>query len=356
MSPTHDDTCDDAVRTRLKGARADPLLRRFGLPKRAHGAQERKSDYRESHGLPFLELRTRLQTEFQEPILRNMQSPDCPVCSSPASFERRSADADLYRCGKCDHCFSILCAGVERYSNDYYQKNWFQNANTELFARIGQVISQTSGAGVHASVLDIGCGNGAFLRFLRDRYPFELSGVDIRENPPCDGIRFYQSDVSEFSPGCAFDCVVALALIEHLQDVRSFVRKIRCLCAPGGLVILMTCNDRSLLYAAARSLAKIGITGPHDQLYSRHHVNHFNERSLRALLELNGLALHSLLRHNIPVSAIDMAGNPSGLRKVIFASGAWGCFTLGKAARKTYLQTAICRNPQRPLSTPSSEP
>jgi SAM-dependent methyltransferase len=195
-----------------------------------------------------------------------------------------------------------------------------------------------------ASVADVGCGDGAFLKYLRRTYPkFTLVGADLSHNEPYEGIEFMQGDVLAVDIARRFDVVVSLATIEHIADVRTFVDRVKRLCQPGGLVITMTLNDRSILYASARLLKRFGFAGPCNQLYSGHHVNHFNTTSLRRLLELNGLNVRQVLLHNIPLAAVDVI-EASPVSAFIQRCGVFGIFQLGKITRRTYLQTVICSN------------
>jgi trans-aconitate methyltransferase len=273
---------------------------------------------------------------------------DCPICTQPSAFEQRSEDADLYRCPHCDHCFSnpLSVQAPENYGPDYFQKNWFRHENTKLFKKLGKVFVDHK---PNAAVLDVGCGDGALLRFLRRSYQgLSLTGLDLRENEPEDGVQFYQGDFLSVDLQQQFDIVVSLAVIEHLFDVNTFVKRLVSLCIPGGLVAVMTINDRSVLYETARVLRRVGFPQPYDQLYSRHHLNHFNSRSFATLMRNNGLTVDLTLRHNIPMASIDIDFSSVSPRiSWIHRAGVLGTFIIGRLIGRTYKQTVICRNRSR---------
>jgi SAM-dependent methyltransferase len=269
----------------------------------------------------------------------------CPICTHASGFERRCRDADLYRCSECDHCFSDLSSlrAVEEYRPDYFEKNWFQRGNTQLFEAISKAVA---GHKEDASVLDAGCGNGAFLRYLHNRHPgMSLTGVDLSRNEPQRGIKFVQGDITSLELSGQFDVIVSLAVIEHIADVRAFVRRLYSLCAPNGLVIVMTMNDRSILYGVARLFKRVGFGLPADQLYSSHHLNHFNIKSLQTLMSSFELHPDHTIRHNIPLSAVDISSQ-SRLLAPLLRQGVLGIFILGSITGSTYLQTVICRKPR----------
>jgi Methyltransferase domain len=122
-----------------------------------------------------------------------------------------------------------------------------------------------------------------------------------------------------------WDVAVSLATIEHLADVQTFAARIRSLVVPGGLAIVTTNNERSIPYDVARAFRKIGYQVPFERLYDRHHLNHFNTKSLRTLMEQAGLRPLVLRRHNIPLAAVDMPKESAVLRL-----GVWGTFALGR--------------------------
>jgi SAM-dependent methyltransferase len=269
----------------------------------------------------------------------------CTVCHEASRLIAARRESHLYRCGACDHCFSGLetMPEAEQYGAEYYNEKhraWFENPNTKLFDFIFEQIRRVK---TDASVIDVGAGRGDLLRFLRAKDSrLSLTGVDLSPIAPAEGITFLQGDALALRLGRRFDAVVSLAVIEHVLDVHKFARGLSELCAPGGIVIIMTLNDRSLLYAAARLMRGLGLDGPFDRLYEKHHINHFNISSLRRLLETHQLRQVKIHYHNIPMAAVDMPA-ASALTSAVFRVGIRGAFILGSLLRRTYLQTVVCR-------------
>jgi 2-polyprenyl-3-methyl-5-hydroxy-6-metoxy-1,4-benzoquinol methylase len=269
----------------------------------------------------------------------------CSVCRGTVSLERRLPEVDLFRCEACDHCFSDLSRATtsEQYGDDYYlstHRNWFEHPNWRLFEFIHR---QISAAKNDAAILDIGCGKCDLLKFLRrENSNYLLHGIDLSSNPPVAGVATFCGDVRTHRFDRSYDALVSLAAIEHLDDVHGFVRKLRELCLPGGQIIIMTLNDRSTLYGVARWLGKLGWLQPLVRLYDKHHLNHFNARSLRRLLTDNGLSVERTLMHNAPLKAMDFPAS-SWLVYWVQRAGVWGTFLIGRLVGATYLQTVVCR-------------
>jgi SAM-dependent methyltransferase len=269
----------------------------------------------------------------------------CPICNAVGAFECKTSEADLWRCPNCDHCFTDISSveTPEDYDNEYFQvthRNWFENPNTALFEGVSKFIAHYK---PDASLIDVGCGNGAFLKYVRNRNPhLSLTGIDIARNEPAEGVRFIQGDVLAAEFDRQYDVVVSLAVIEHVLDVKNFIKCLHSLCSPHGFVIVMTLNERSTLYKVARLLRNLGFEGPFERLYSKHHLHHFTPSSLRLLLESNGFSVVKLLRHNAPLAAIDF-DSPAPLVSAFLRAGVWGTFMIGSLVSQTYLQTIICQ-------------
>ncbi len=118
-------------------------------------------------------------------------------------------------------------------------------------------------------ILDIGCGNGFFLRNLEQRLSsarFELHGVDFSKfeieraqtDPRHSKIRFFQANAEKGLdfPESHFDVIFSGEVIEHLYDPDTFLDQIFRILKPGGTLVLTTPN---LLSWLNRILAVLGI-------------------------------------------------------------------------------------------------
>ena len=259
-------------------------------------------------------------------------------------------EAELYRCTNCSHAFTLpeSIHTPETYEAAYFEKihkRWFEHPNFKLFELILREIPQA------ASVADIGCGRGDFLRFAHTHRPdLTLTGIDLSHNADQPGIRFIQGDILKLNIEARFDVVVSLAVIEHIAEVSDFVRCLQQLTKPSGTIIVMTINDGSLLYAAGRLGRSVGVPLAFNRLYSVHHLHHFTRSSLASLMSRGGCAVRKHLDHNAPVKAMDMPVNNRYLDSVL-RMGLHALWTAGKVTRRSYEQTIVCIAPDRPAAS-----
>jgi 2-polyprenyl-3-methyl-5-hydroxy-6-metoxy-1,4-benzoquinol methylase len=251
-------------------------------------------------------------------------------------------EGEIFRCPDCTHAFTVpeSIAAPETYDSSYFlheHRRWFENPDVDLFAR---VLAQIPGG---ASVLDVGCGRGGFLRFARGRRPdLELTGIDVAPNQAAEGIRFIQGDILRYPLHEQFDAVLSFQVIEHLPDVGDFLDRLLQLVRPGGMLVVTTPNAGGLLYSTARIGRAAGLALPFNRLYSKHHLQHFTRQSLARLLGTRDCTVDQHWDHNAPIKAMDLPVT-SRAADAALRGGLWVLWGAGRMLGRSYLQTAICR-------------
>jgi len=98
------------------------------------------------------------------------------------------------------------------------------------------------------NVLEIACAPGELLNRLLDRN-FQVFGIEPSERyidfickqaPGAYIIQGYFPQVTKTNKGDAFDCIIGLDVMEHIDDYESFLNEIHRLLIPGGVGILMS--------------------------------------------------------------------------------------------------------------------
>jgi 2-polyprenyl-3-methyl-5-hydroxy-6-metoxy-1,4-benzoquinol methylase len=134
-----------------------------------------------------------------------------------------------------------------------------------------------------ASVVDLGCGNGAMLLQIAARVPTaRLAGVDLsaprieQNRSAMPAIDWHTANLDGSSPAPValrerFDAVVAMEVIEHLDDPGSFLREASALAAGRGRLYLSTQSGR-----VGETERRVG------------HRRHFTRREVSELLARSG--------------------------------------------------------------------
>jgi cyclopropane fatty-acyl-phospholipid synthase-like methyltransferase len=156
------------------------------------------------------------------------------------------------------------------------------------------------------AILDIGCGAGQMLHFLKDHGFANVSGVDISAEQvalaAARGLQARVADVFEYLRGSReeFEAIVALDIVEHFgksEQIPLFEAIFSAL-RPGGKLILQTPNGDGLFSAQV-------IYG------DLTHLTIFNEGSLSQLLQLVGF--EALSFYETGPAPKDLKGRVRGL-------------------------------------------
>jgi len=245
----------------------------------------------------------------------------------------------------CTHLFTVIPpAQQDSYSEDYYtekHRRWFENPDVDLFRRIISDLNVSNNPG--KSLLDVGCGKGDFLKFVRDQRPnIQLVGIDTAANSD-QGVHYIIDNFDTYDfKNQKFDYIVSTMVIEHVQDPRSFISKIQSLLLPGGMMMLDTIHSGAFFHTIARTLRAVGIRVVFDRLYDHHHLQHYNNRSLQRLVTDAGLTLVSHRNHNFPLKAVDVPNHGPAL-ETIYRAAVAGIFAFTDACGGELCQSIICR-------------
>jgi SAM-dependent methyltransferase len=203
------------------------------------------------------------------------------------------------RCRACRHVYLDPRPSVEDlpiiYPSNYYA---FSEGGSRLVARLRRrwegrkvALYRTLMTPGRRRVLDAGCGNGRFLRLLRDfgDPDWELVGIDFDHEAVAacraEGFRAEATRIEEFrAEEASFDAIVMLQLIEHVEDPGAIVDRIYALLRPGGVFVVETPNLAGWDYA----LFKRSWWGHY---HFPRHWNLFSTDALQRLLQDRGFTV-----------------------------------------------------------------
>ena len=124
----------------------------------------------------------------------------------------------------------------------YYQDIYHQDVYTHCLKQDTEVARdrvKAYGPSLQGRVLDVGCGNGAFVAVCRDR-GLDAEGQDL-SHPSQDpnGEWTHRGDLVDLAfPTDFYDTITCHDVLEHTADPRRFLREIRRMMKPSGRFML----------------------------------------------------------------------------------------------------------------------
>jgi trans-aconitate methyltransferase len=169
---------------------------------------------------------------------------------------------------------SLTAAALDAYADTYYLNAAVDDVPIEELGQrrsIDRTVAALHGAG---RVLEMGFGTGLVTGELLARdVP-----IEVLEGSPklCDvaraahpGLTVHESLFETFTPAVPYDAVLALHIAEHVDDPVALFRLVRAWLAPGGAIIVMVPNARSL---HRRLAVRMGLQSRLDDLSARDHL------------------------------------------------------------------------------------
>lgn len=162
---------------------------------------------------------------------------------------------------------------------------WFVTGVAREKARRKQMFLDAT---VPGKLLDVGCGDGTFLNFMRQR-GWQVDGIDFDAQAIATARQKYDLTlrhgdlVAANLPESSFDAVTMSHVVEHLPDPVAMLAEIRRLLKPGGRLVMTTPNTAGLGHRKFGA-HWFGIDAPR-------HLHLFSASSLSEVARRSGLDL-----------------------------------------------------------------
>lgn len=190
----------------------------------------------------------------------------CLLCAShgPSTYRHTKAGYEIRQCDRCGLVQLVPAPSSETLHALYQDPAYFAGGGASGYSEYGsqereyvRTFSEDVGRLARfvpaGRVLDVGCGYGFFLKCALDA-GYDAYGIDVSPAAVTHASRLHPGRVSlgslEDAPGlgpATFHAIFASHVVEHLLDPAAFLRAAALRLEPGGVVMLVTPNVKSLL-------------------------------------------------------------------------------------------------------------
>ena len=192
----------------------------------------------------------------------------CPSCSKPFYFVTENQGADCI-CRKCGFAGAFEHPTYGDYHETKYEKTITRTVSTDpLLARFLPLLELAPAD----TVLDYGCGRGDYIAAIKPLVARTVGAdinIDVAKGrfPDVEFVKL--TDVRTPFPDASFDKIISVNTIEHIHDFEGFLRELRRILKPGGLVFVTTYDTQFVL---------------HNILFDNTHVIEWTKAEFEALL------------------------------------------------------------------------
>jgi SAM-dependent methyltransferase len=232
---------------------------------------------------------------------------DCPVCGPGAeaevfvesnydparinsfSFASRKAPElmryRLMRCRSCDVLYADPAPVLKKLSEAYVEASFDSGEEAAYAAKTYAGVIPRLGLAGRRGALDIGTGDGAFLRELLKAGFSQVQGIEPSQAP----VKAAPAEIRKliklgfFKPGAykaaSLDLVTCFQTMEHVDAPAMVAKEAKRILRPGGAFYTVCHSHRSF------SAKVLGLRSP---IFDIEHLQLFSPRSLKRLLENEG--------------------------------------------------------------------
>lgn len=235
----------------------------------------------------------------------------CPICDSNEAEELDKigfgnekgnllpTHYDIVCCTKCGFTYANMKASQEMFDDYYVRLNIYSeaekirkiitDANSPYFKHILSIVSGVINK--NDSIIDIGCGGGELLGYLKESGYVDLTGLDPDET----SIECLQSQggINAINGSLfgninenllhSFDMVISTMVAEHIYDLNSYVRRLLTFVNERGhILVTVPAVEGFPKYLCAKA-----------NYFNQEHINYFSAVSMSNLFGKYGYSLEN---------------------------------------------------------------
>ncbi len=220
----------------------------------------------------------------------------CPICGSDKTrfltCDRFNQRNRYLRCDACGSGFSFLRVYDIEEVSSIHTLAYFTAENegaAPVPAAETHFLKRLLALKSSGRFLDVGCGRGRWLNYVRENSDFQVEGVEASSEASAYAREKYNLTVttgelrSAGYPDGAFDVVYLRNVLEHIATPRDLRDEIHRILKPGGICVVHVPNDASVTNYLKRAFYRAGLIPEFGSLFYPLHVTGFTPHSLNHL-------------------------------------------------------------------------
>jgi len=235
----------------------------------------------------------------------------CPCCGQKNIVSVLSAEDytvshqrfEIWECKDCTLRFTQKIPGINEIGSYYQSENYISHSDTskgfinKLYHKVRSrtlikkrnMIKKVT-AKSEGSILDVGCGTGAFLNTMQ-RSGWQITGLEPDETARKKAKELYGLDLEPpeklFSlPATSFDAITMWHVLEHVHELHRYIETLKNLLKPGGKLFIAVPN-----YTSYDAKVYKEFWAAYDV---PRHLYHFSPASMRKLLSMHNMEVISI--------------------------------------------------------------
>lgn len=249
---------------------------------------------------------------------------NCPLCNSASlngfaiDTKRKGPHISRVQCNSCKLVFANPMADQKElldYYQNYYEKDLYEAINyKEIVLKLFKHIRTLSEADLkkeakyfrelreESTFLDIGCGLGLGLAYANQlncklyATEFDSGALEFVKNH--FQVETFQGDIWEANyPSGFFDFIHISHVIEHVLDPRAYLKEMKRILKPGGILAIGTPDISSKMYTLHRLVNLFQLKIP-DVIDGLEHTFIFPKNTLANLCLQEGFLIEDHYTHN----------------------------------------------------------
>ena len=235
---------------------------------------------------------------------------------------RRSPDKVHYRILKCESCSLVFSSPIldSKQLSDLYRESLcnYKDQIPYLIKTYFNIVKEIKNdLPKNPKVLEVGCGNGFFLKAMKDfGFTKNIFGVEPSSKMVLEADSSLQNKIkinifkSNLFPKESFDLILCFHTLDHMLDPNEFIKGAYTLLKKNGYVIVVVHDTQGL---------SVKLFGERSAIFDIEHIYLFNKKTLSEIFsrhKFNVIKVFNLF-NNYPLNYwIRMSGFPLVIRKI----------------------------------------